>query len=347
MATPLDYQISPIPDNEAERVAALQSAMCAYVPREDRFDRITRMAQRLLDVPIVLISIIEDNTLWFRSAQGLDVPEVARDISFCGHAIMTADVFQVRDTLADRRFAGNPLVVGPPYIRSYCGWPLEIALGLRVGTLCVLDTMPRTFSGEDLESMADMAHMVESELRINAMVDNQKALLAQSSREQRKKLLDPLTGCWSEFGFVELLRRTLKDVVAGNVYAALCGIHIDNHEDFDVTQEQGGATVKAMLMAQFIRQRLPPNAILCHMPGGRGCILFAAREKDVLREHIASFLQEQDAAPVAGMVFPQPMRLTSSGLRLEGDTASMDPDLLFEKVMGQLAEGNAVSSILR
>ena len=96
-----------------------------------------------------------------------------------------------------------------------------------------------------------------------------------------------------------------------------------------------------------IRQRLPANAILCRMPGGRGCILFAARDKDVLREQISSFLQEQDAAPVAGMIFPQKMHLVSSGLRLEGEQAMMDPELLLEKVMGRLAEGNAVTSVLR
>ncbi len=343
----MDYLISPIPDNEAARNAALQSAMCAYVPREDRFDRITRMAQRLMHVPIVLISIIEDDVQWFRSAQGLAVAETTRGISFCGHAIMQSDVFQVRDTLADPRFARNPLVLGPPYIRSYCGWPLEIALGLRVGTLCVLDTMPRTFSPEDLEMLADMAHMVESELRINALSDNQKALLTQSSRDQRKKLLDPITGCWSESGFIELLRRTLKDVVAGEAHAALCGIQVVNHEDFDMAPEQGGATVKTMVIAQFIRQRLPANAILCHLPGARGCILFAARDKDVLREQISSFLQEKDAAPVAGMVFPQQMQLSSAGLRIDSSLATRDPEHLFEMAMGSLAEGNAITSVLR
>ena len=343
----MDYLISPIPDNEAQRIAALQSAMCAYVPREDRFDRITRMAQRLLHVPIVLISIIDDDVQWFRSAQGLTVPETTRDISFCGHAIMTPDVFQVRDTWADPRFSRNPLVRNPPYIRSYCGWPLEIALGLRVGTLCVLDTMPRTFSDEDLESLADLAHMVEAELRVNALTDNQKALLTQSSRDQRKRLLDPLTGCWSEAGFVELLRRTLKDVATGAVRAALCGIQIVNHDDFNVTQEQGGAEVKAMVISQFIRQRLPANAILCRIPGGRACILFASFDKDVLREQISSFLQEPDTASVAGMVFPQKMHLMSAGLRLDGHAATLSPEQLFENVMGKLAEGNAVSSILR
>ena len=343
----MDYLISPIPDNEAERTAALQSAMCAYVPREDRFDRITRMAQRLLHVPFVLISIIEDNVQWCRSAQGRVVPEIAREISFCGHAIMTPDVFQVRDMLMDPRFAAHPLVMGPPHIRSYCGWPLEIALGLRVGTLCVLDTMPRTFSDEDMESMADLAHMVESELRINALSDNQKALLTQSSRDQRKKLLDPLTGSWSEAGFAELLSRTLKDVASGNVYAALCGIHVQNPDDFAVSDESGGQAVKAMVIAQFIRQRMPPNAILCSMPGSRGCILFAARSKDILREQISEFLQEQDSAPVAGMVFPQKLEVISAGRRLEPADAAQDPALLLEQVMGRLAEGNAVSSILR
>ena len=344
---PLDYLISPVPYNEAERIAALRSAMCAYVPREDRFDRITRMAQRLLDVPIVLISIIEDDVAWFRSAQGLEVAESSRDVSFCGHAIMTPDVFQVRDMLADTRFAKHPLVIGPPFVRSYCGWPLEIALGLRVGTLCVLDTMPRTFSSEDLESLADMAHMAESELRVNAMTDNQKALLAQSSREQRKKMLDPLTGCWSEAGFIGLLSRTLKDVLAGEVHAALYSINVVNHDDFNVTGEQGSITVKAMLMAQFIRQRLPANAILCCTPEGRGCILFAARDEDILREQVASFLQEQGAAPVAGMVFPLQMKLVSSGLRLEGANTEMGPEMLFEKAMGQLSERKAVLSTLR
>lgn len=343
----MDYQISPIPDNEAERVAALQSAMCAYVPREDRFDRITRMAQRLLHVPIVLISIIENDVLWLRSAQGLAISETPRDISFCGHAIMTRDVFQVRDMLLDPRFAANPLVTGPPYIRSYCGWPLEIALGLRVGTLCVLDTMPRTFSDDDLESMADLAHIVESELRVNALTDNQKALLTQSSRDQRKKLLDPLTGCWSEAGFIELLSRTLKDVASGNAFAALCAVQVKNPDDFAVSHDLGGQAVKAMVIAQFIRQRMPPNAILCCLPGSRGCILFAARSQDVLREQISSFLQEPDFAPVAGMVFPQQLEVISAGQRLELADAAEDPAMLLERVMGRLAESNAVSSILR
>ncbi len=188
----MDYQIAPVAGNEEERLAALRAAMCAYIPHEERFDRITRMARRMLHVPIALISILEDDTAWFRSAQGLSVSEMTRNNSFYDHAIGSAEVFQVRDTLLDGRFTDNPLVTGPPHIRSYFGWPLEIAPGLRVGTLCVMDTMPRTFSSEDLETMADLAHMVESELRVNAMSDNQKACSPSPAECSAKSCSTPL-----------------------------------------------------------------------------------------------------------------------------------------------------------
>jgi GAF domain len=343
----MTYQIAPIPDNEVERLAALRSAMCAYVPREERFDRITRMAQRMLHVPMAMISIVEDDVRWFRSIQGLAKPEVARSMSFCGHAITSDGVFQVKDTHLDARFAQNPVVTGPPFIRSYCGWPLELAPGLRVGALCVMDTMPRTYAPEDLETMADLAHMVESELRVNAMTDNQKALLTESSRAQRKQLLDPATGCWSERGFEELIKRTLRDVVSGEVHAALCGMHILNTQDFKLGDGPGSTEVQAMLISQFIRQRLPANAVLCRMPGGRACAMFAARDKSLLREQIATFLQEPGSQPLAGITFTQKLEITTAGLRLRAEHANDDPGRLLEEVMGRVAEGTGVTSVLR
>jgi GGDEF domain-containing protein len=343
----MDYQIAPIPDNEAERLAALRSTMCAYVPREERFDRITRIAQRMLQVPMAMISIIEDDVQWFRSAQGAAVSDTPRSLSFCSHTILSQGVFQVRDMQLDERFARHPAVVGPPFLRSYCGWPLELAPGVRVGTLCVLDTMPRTYSPDDLESIADLAHMVESELRVNAMTDSQKSLLAESSRAQRKQLLDPVTGCWSERGFAELIRRTLQDVASGQVHAALCGMHLLNMEDFKLGEGPGAQEARAMLVAQFIRQRLPANAVLCLLPGGRACALFAARDKTLLREQMATFLQEPGSKPLAGITFSQQLEITSAGLRLRAEDATDDPARLLEVVMGRLAEGSGVTSVLK
>jgi GGDEF domain-containing protein len=347
MTESTDYQIAPIPDNEVERLAALRAAMCAYVPREERFDRITRMAQRMVHVPMAMISIVEDDVRWFRSVQGMVKVETARSMSFCNHALTAATVFQVQDTHADERFINHPSVAGPPYVRSYCGWPLELAPGLRAGTLCVMDTMPRTFSPDDLELLSDLARMTESELRINALADNQKALLSESSRAQRKQLLDAATGCWSERGFEELIHRTLRDVVGGTAQAALCGIQIHNVNDFKVGDGPGADEARAMLITQFIRQRLPPNAVLCRLPGGRACILFAARDKGVLRKQIADFLQEPGSQPIAGISFTQTLQITSAGLRLKAEHAADDAGRLVETVMGRLAESHAISSVLR
>ncbi len=343
----MTYQIAPVPDNEAERLAALRSAMCAYVPREERFDRITRMVQRMLQVPIVLISVLEDDMQWFRSAQGMTVSETPRGSSFCSHAILTGELLQIRDTLLDPRWSDNPMVTGPPYVRSYCGWPLELAPGLRVGGLCVIDTMPRTYSADDLEILADLAHMAESELRVNAMADNQKALLLESSRAQRRQLLDPATGCWSEFGFQELIGRAVRDVAAGRAHAALCGIQIHNIEDFHVGDDDGAREVRAMLVSQFIRQRLPPTAVLCRLDGARACALFAATEKSQLREQLATFLQEPGCQPVAGMTFSHQLEISSAPLRLKPENLGTEPAKLLETVMGRLAENEGSTSILR
>jgi GAF domain-containing protein len=347
MTETADYQIAPIPDNEAERLAALRAAMCAYVPREERFDRITRMAQRMLHVPMAMISIVEDDVRWFRSVQGVVKIEVARELSFCAHAIVSGGIFQICDTLLDNRFNGLPSVIGPPFIRSYCGYPLELAPGLRVGSLCVMDTLPRTFAADDLEIMTDLAHMAQTELRNSALAENQKALLSESDRVQRKLLLDPATGCWSERGFEELIRRTLRDVVTGTAQAALCGIQIHNVNDFKVGEGPGADEARAMVITQFIRQRLPQNAVLCRLPGGRACILFAARDKGVLGEQIASFLQAPDSKPIAGITFTQALNITSAGLRLKPEHAADDAGRLVETVMGRRTDDGTMSSIIR
>jgi hypothetical protein len=294
-----------------------------------------------------MISIVQDDVRWFRSTQGLARPEMARSMSFCGYAISSDSVFQVKDTHLDERFAQNPVVTGPPFIRSYCGWPLMLAPGLRVGVLCVMDTMPRTYAPDDLEAMADLAHMAQAELRVNAMTDTQKALLVESSRTQRKQLLDPATRCWSERGFEELIKRTLRDVVNDQVHAALCGMRILNMQDFKLSDGPGSSEMQAMLISQFIRQRLPTNAVLCLMPGGRACAMFAAHDKSLLREQISTFLQEPGSQPLAGITSTQKPEINTAGLRLKAERTSDGPEKLLEVVMGRLAEGSGLSSVLR
>lgn len=157
-------QKPPTPPDEARRIAALRASEILDTPAEERFDRLTRLARRLFDVPIALVSLVDENRQWFKSCIGLGASETPRDISFCGHAILDDGTLVVPDTLADARFRDNPLVTGEPYIRFYAGRPLRVTDGSRLGTLCIIDRVPRQLSADELDSLDDLARMAEQEL---------------------------------------------------------------------------------------------------------------------------------------------------------------------------------------
>jgi len=152
------------PANENARLNELRALEILDTDAEERFDRYTRLIKRVLDVPIALVSLVDENRQWFKSRTGLDARETPRDISFCGHAICHDDLFVVEDASSDPRFSDNPLVQGGPQIRFYAGCPLKSPEGHNLGTLCVIDDQPRTLSPEDKEMLADLGDMVAGEL---------------------------------------------------------------------------------------------------------------------------------------------------------------------------------------
>ena len=154
----------PIPTDEAARLHALHALDILDTPAEERFDRLTRIAQHILQVPIALVSLVDADRQWFKSHQGLDARETPRDISFCGHAILGADLFVVPDTATDPRFSDNPLVSGAPNIRFYAGAPLMLRNGQRVGTLCAIDRQPHQVSSAQLAALRDLAQCASEEL---------------------------------------------------------------------------------------------------------------------------------------------------------------------------------------
>ena len=150
-----------IPLDEAERLRTLRALSILDTFAEERFDRYTRLAQRLFDVPIALVSLVDGHRQWFKSRQGLEATETPRNISFCGHAILSDDVLYVPNALDDTRFADNPLVTGDPNIRFYAGHPLRMPDGQRIGTLCLIDREARQFDDGDLDLLQDLAARVQ------------------------------------------------------------------------------------------------------------------------------------------------------------------------------------------
>jgi hypothetical protein len=155
---------APIPENEARRLATLESLGLLDTPPELRFDRITRLASKFFDVPIALISLVDFDRQWFKSCVGLDISETSRESSFCAHALASATTIVVNDALIDLRFAENPLVIGHPRVRFYAGAPLVMSDGSVLGTLCILDTRPRIFRPADVEMLEDFRDLAVAEI---------------------------------------------------------------------------------------------------------------------------------------------------------------------------------------
>ncbi len=157
------------PKDEKARLSELHSLGILDTPPEERFDRLTRIANRLFNVPIALVSLVDDDRQWFKSSFGLAVSETPRDISFCGHAILGDEMFVVNDTAADKRFVDNPLVVNAPNIKFYAGCPLSSLNGHKLGTMCLIDREPRAFTKEDGIILRDLAAMVEREIELTQL----------------------------------------------------------------------------------------------------------------------------------------------------------------------------------
>jgi diguanylate cyclase (GGDEF)-like protein len=181
------------PKSEAERLHTLRALKILDSSHEERFDRVTRMATKMFDVPVSLVTLIDEDRQWFKSSQGVEVTETPRDISFCGHAINQDDVFVVADTLEDDRFLDNPFVTANPKIRFYAGYPLQLRPGINLGTLCILDTKPRTFSESEKELLKDFGAMIEQEIK-----------------SMQWATLDELTMLYSRRGFFTLAEHTRK-----------------------------------------------------------------------------------------------------------------------------------------
>ncbi|HBX38622.1 MAG TPA: PAS domain S-box protein, partial [Pseudohongiella sp.] len=153
-----------IPCNEPERLKALHDLELLFTEAEPRFDRITRLAQRLFGVESALISLVAEDIQWFKSRQGLEVTQTDRSVSFCGHTILQDDFLVISDTHEDPRFSDNPLVTNAPNIRFYAGAPLKASNDQNIGTLCLIHPQPRSFTSQDKILLRDLADLVEQEL---------------------------------------------------------------------------------------------------------------------------------------------------------------------------------------
>ena len=192
-----------MPKHEITRLKILWDYEVLDTVPERIFDDLTELAAKICEAPIALITLIDDKRQWFKSKVGVTVKETSRDISFCAHAIKSEGLFIVPDALKDKRFANNPLVTSDPKIRFYTGAPLVTPDGYALGTLCVIDQVPRELRPEQKQALIILARHVMTQLELRRHTRE----LAQA-RKTREETSDALKK--AEAQIVQLQRRLSK-----------------------------------------------------------------------------------------------------------------------------------------
>lgn len=249
-------EIPAIPKHETKRMRSLRTLNILDTEAEERFDRVTRLAKRLFNVPIALVSIVDENRQWFKSRQGLDASETPREISFCGHTILDKDIMVIENALKDHRFSDNPLVVDDPNIRFYAGCPLATNQGYNIGTLCLIDRIPRSLDLHDLESLKDLAKMIEEELSALAM-----------------SITDELTGISNRRGFFKISHYTFNMCKRLNTPMTLINIDLDKFKFINDTYGhcEGDRALKGM--ANILLKTFRDSDVIARTGGDEFCIL--------------------------------------------------------------------------
>ena len=181
-----------IPDNEAERIAAVQRYQILDTPPDGIFDRVTAIAARRFDVPIAIISIVDHDRIWFKSHHGLDVEEIGRDPGLCASAILSDDVHVLLDASTDPRSLANPLVAGDFGLRFYAGVPLRTSDGHNLGTLCVIDKEPRPIDQGQIDDLTDLASLVVDQLELRLAARHAVAQSELMAREIDHRIMNSL-----------------------------------------------------------------------------------------------------------------------------------------------------------
>lgn len=289
-----------IPENERERLEQLHELGLVDTDPEPRFDRITRLARRIFDVPVALVSLVDADRQFFKSHPGLDVSETPREISICGYAILGDDVFYVPDTSRDDRFSGNPLTTGESGVRFYAGCPISGPGGATVGTLCIVDFAPRVLTEADTQSLRDLAGIVEKELD-----------------SARIATVDALTGISNRIGFEAAAQTLLRICRRRRLGATLIVLNLDDFRS--VNDRLGHHAGDALLveLVELLRTTLGEDAVFGRIGGDEFSVILCEVAGEATAERR---IEEAIARRNRRSGEFAPMRVSMGSVRYEPDS---------------------------
>lgn len=265
-------------EQEQTRLEALRALGLLDTPPEERFDRLTRLAHLVFDVPMAYISLIDDQRQWFKSEIGLGVQECPRTISICNYTLVGDKLLILEDAAKHPLFKDNPFVANPPHIRFYAGYPLHTKEGIPVGTFCLCDIQPRPLSTQQMTIFQEFGALAEREIQVTEALE-----------------IDDLTGLYNRKGFLNNAQRMLEWCERNHQIASLIFMDLDH---FKQVNDQFGHPAGDALLTHFGRvlsRHIRTSDIAARLYGDEFVIFSmgtSARQAEHLiqriREHLAN-----------------------------------------------------------
>jgi diguanylate cyclase (GGDEF)-like protein len=247
---------APKPPEEERRLAALHALNLLDTEPEERFDRITRLAQRVFGTQIATFTLVDADRQWFKSDVGAAGKEDPRSISFCSHAILDPETTVIEDARLDVRFSDNPLVTGDPNIRFYAGHPVNGPGGETIGTLCVIDDKPRLAADFDHKALAEFAAMVEAEVVSLSLA-----------------IGDELTGLANRRGFEMLGERLVTAARRLDLPLSVIYADLDNMKPINDTHGHESGDAALIEVADILGSTLRASDLVARLGGDEFCAL--------------------------------------------------------------------------
>ena len=314
-------QTPSIPLDEARRLTALHATRLLHTAPEDAFDRITRLASRLLKMPIALVSLVDKEDQWFKSRRGIDIDGTRREISFCGHAILDNEPLIVPDATQDPRFADNPMVVNPPHVRFYAGVQLYSIDRMPLGTLCVMDRVPRTLAREELDVLRDLARMTEQLIHFRQLataaqslhshvhvdVDGANPDLAAAAGQVEFLLThDVLTGLANRQVLAQTIAQNLDKWKADGLHTLVATVNVDKFKRLNELLGHHAGDKALVAITWSLQNLLRPQDMLARTGSDEFVVLLPGLGDDsVARDRLRQLLQAVTREfPAAGGAVP-------------------------------------------
>jgi EAL domain-containing protein (putative c-di-GMP-specific phosphodiesterase class I)/GGDEF domain-containing protein len=256
----LTYAPPPVLEDEIARLEDLYAMKVVGTDAEERFDRFTRLAATMLEVPMAAISLVDSDRQWIKSGHGVPLREMPRDISFCGHAIAEPSMLVIPDAREDRRFIANPMVIDEPGIRFYAGAVIRGPHGKPVGTVCVLDLVPRQLAPKELSALDQIARMVEREMQLTQHVDEIQQQVRSLALVDHATGLPNLASCMAE------LRRCIAQAGGKTPRVLLALLRVHRFDALDAALGGDAAGYLIGRLAERVREKLGEN---CHVASVR------------------------------------------------------------------------------